>query len=186
MQRTRTGLIGVLIGGFAILAAAQGPAPESGPGWTGLTEPEEVIEARRVMMIEVERQMLPVDRFAAGEEADPGEIKAAATTMEAMLLALPHLFPPTTDRYDPDSREPETRALPDIWQDFDGFLALNGSAETAVTAIIEAEDTDAMRAAARRLRGACDACHARFARPYEPPEVSDEDLEFDFESLLGN
>lgn len=167
-----------------VAAAAQEDLPGDAPGWTGLTEAEEIIEARRVLMIRTEELMLPIDEFAAGVGADGETLRAAAETIEAMLLALPHLFPPTTDRYEPDTLEPETRALPDIWRDFAAFRAMAAAAEEAAAALADAEDEQAARAAALRLRGTCDGCHARFAKPYTPPKVTEEDLSFDFDSVF--
>jgi hypothetical protein len=34
------------------------------------------------------------------------------------------------------------------------------------------------------MRSACDTCHAGFMKPYVPPQVTDEDRNFDFESAL--
>ena len=168
-------------------AEAQGPAgPSAEPGWTGLTEPEEVIEARRVLMVEAQRLMEPVDAFAGGEPADAAVLRANATSLEALLLALPHLFPPTTNRFDPSAHDPPTVALPTIWQRFPAFLTFAESAERSAAALRDAEGTEALRAASARLRGACDTCHGQFMKPYTPPEVLPEDLEFDFESVLPN
>jgi cytochrome c556 len=161
-------------------------APSTEAGWTGLTEPEEVIEARRVLMVEAQRLMLPVDGFAAGEAADAAVLRANATSLEALLLALPHLFPPTTNRFDPSAHDPPTVALPAIWQRFPAFLTFAESAERSAAALRDAQDTEALRAGSARLRGACDTCHAQFMKPYTPPEVKPEDLEFDFESVLPN
>ena len=166
-------------------AASETPdGPGAEAGWTGLTEPDEVIEARRVLMIETERLMKPIDGFIVGEPADAAVLRANATSIEAMLLALPHLFPPTTNRFDPDVLDPPTIALPAIWQRFPAFLTFGESAERAAVALREADDTDALRDASARLRGACDTCHAAFIKPYTPPEVQPEDFEFDFESVL--
>lgn len=186
------GIVALAIGASGCEAPAQDPArdaaqrsaPDERPGWTGITEPEEVIEARRVLMIDVERQMVPIDNFTAGEPADLDALRAAATTIEAMLLAFPHLFPPTTDLYDPTVLESPTTALPAIWQDFDAFLALAESGESAAATMAAADDAEALRSAGRALRATCDACHAQFSRPYVPPEVTQEDLEFDFEAVL--
>ncbi|MBN1239791.1 MAG: cytochrome c [Gammaproteobacteria bacterium] len=183
MKRTWIGVVALaaaVLGGW-VLAQDRGPSGDPRPG---TTDPEEIIEARRVLMIEVERQMIPVDRFAAGEPADPEAVRSAGAAMEAMLLAFPHLFPAKTNLYEPDVREPATRALPEIWQDFDAFLTLAEASESAAAAMADADGDEALRTAGRSLRASCDACHARFARPYVPPQVTEEDLEFDFESVL--
>jgi cytochrome c556 len=159
-------------------------SPNAEPGWTGLTEPGEVIEARRVLMIEAERLMKPIDSFLVGEPADAALLHENATSLEALLLALPHLFPPTTNLFDPSAHDPPTTALPTIWQRFPAFLTFAESAERAAAALRDANDTEALSAAGARLRGACDTCHASFMKPYTPPQTQPEDFEFDFESVL--
>ena len=163
------------------LVAAQVP---SGAGWTGLTEPDEVIEARRLLMLELERLMRPIDAFVTGASIDAAALREDATAIEAMLLAFPHLVPPTTDRSDATVLDPPTIALPAIWQSFDTFLAQAEVAEMAAAALIAAEDEASLREAGMRLRAACDGCHAAFTKPYTPPVVTEEDLNFDFESVL--
>jgi len=160
-------------------------APNSEPGWTGITEPDEVIEARRALMTEVETLMKPVDNFIAGEPADAATLRANAAAIEPMLLALPHLFPPTTNLFDPDALDPPTLALPTIWQRFPAFQTFATSAERAAAALATSEDGEPLRGASARLRASCDACHAAFMKPYTPPVVTDEDREFDFESVLA-
>ena len=160
------------------------PALGAEPGWTGITEPDEVIEARRVLMAEAETLMKPVDSFIVGEPADAAMLRANATAIEAMLLALPHLFPPTTNLFDPDAHDPPTTALPAIWKRFPAFQTFAESAERAAAALATSEDGEPLREASARLRASCDACHAAFMKPYTPPVVTEEDKEFDFESVL--
>lgn len=187
MFRTCIGVIALAVSALGGWAVAQPPGSNEEAGWTGLTEPEEIIEARRVIMIELDRQMQRIERFTLGEQADPESIKSSATTMEAMLLAFPHLFPPTTNVFDPTVLESPTLALPAIWQDFDTFLMLGEAAEMAAATMAATDGVDALRTAGRNLRATCDACHTPFMRAYTPPEVTEEDLEFDFDSLLqGN
>jgi len=165
-------------------ARAQGAAKGAdGAGWTGMTHAEAIVAARRAVMLEVERLMRPLDAHAAGEPADPDMLREAAGTISTFLLAVPHLFPPTTDLYDASAEIPATVARSEIWQDFDAFYEL---AETAAAAAADALTASApdLPAAAARLREACDACHARFMRSYSPPAVSEEDLEFDFDALF--
>lgn len=150
-----------------------------------LADPGEIIEARRLLMVESERLMKPIDSYTIGEPAEPAELRSLATTLEPMLLALPHLFPPTTNLYDPAVLDPPTIALPAIWQRFPAFRAMAENAEHAAADLAAtSDDPEALRAASMRLRTACDACHRAFTQPYTPPVVTDEDLEFDFESAL--
>ena len=161
----------------------QGAAVE-GPGWTGLTEPGEVIEARRLLMVEAERLMKPIDEYSIGLPGDPAALRSAATTLEPLLLALPHLFPPTTNLFDPAAHDPPTIALPAIWQRFAAFQTFAESAERAAAALAAAENGEPLRAASARMRAACDTCHTAFMKPYTPPVVTDDDRDFDFESVL--
>ena len=161
-------------------------APGSEPGWTGITEPNEVIEARRALMTEVETLMKPIDSFIVGEPADAATLRTNATTIEPMLLALPHLFPPTTNLFDPEAHDPPTTALPTIWQRFPAFQTFAESAERAAAALAKSEDGEQpLRDASARLRASCDACHAAFMKPYTPPVVTEEDRNFDFASVLA-
>lgn len=184
MQRTYVVLLALGAIGLAGVSIAQRAEPGAGAGWTGITEPEEVIEARRVLMLRIEQLMRPIDELSAGGQADPEALKLAGATIEAMLLAFPHLFPPTTNLFDASVLEPPTITLPALWEDFSTFLSLAESAEHAAAAVAEAEDLEALRTAGRGLRATCDGCHALFTKPYTPPVFTDEDFEFDFDSVF--
>ena len=159
-------------------------APDADPSWTGLTEPEELIEARRALMDRAEDLMKPIDGFTVGEPADAKELRENAATIGAMLHAVPHLFPPPTNLFDPEALDPPTLALPAIWQRFAAFETFAENAERMAAELEMSEDGEPLRAASMRLRAACDACHAGFMKPYTPPVVTDEDRNFDFDSVL--
>ena len=168
----------------AVSPPGTAPAPDTDPSWTGVVEPEELIEARRALMDRAEDLMKPIDSFTVGEPADPKELRANAETIGAMLLAVPHLFPPTTNRFDPEAHDPPTLALPTIWQRFAAFETFAENAQRMAAALEMSEDGEPLRAASVQLRAACDACHAGFMKPYTPPVVTDEDKNFDFDSVL--
>ncbi|HEX6993240.1 MAG TPA: cytochrome c [Gammaproteobacteria bacterium] len=168
----------------AAVASAQTGAAADGPGWTGATHPDDVIAARRGLMIELEEQMRPIDSHAAGETADPEQLRNAARAIAAMLGAVPHLFPPSTNRYDPEAENPATLALPAVWEDFEAFYAFAGAAKAAAVKMADTTADADLPAAAQSLRGACDACHSAYMRAYTAPKVTPEDLEFDFDSLF--
>ncbi|HEU4625065.1 MAG TPA: cytochrome c [Steroidobacteraceae bacterium] len=166
------------------LACAARPAPDAGPGWTGLTHPEQVITARQELMEHIELLMEPIDTIQVEDVKNPEQLRANAETIEAMLLALPHLFPPTTNRYDPKAEEPATLALPGIWKNFDSFYRLAAAAASAAQKMSETQGKEPLRNASRELRASCDACHTLYLRPYVPPKVLDSDTNFDFDSVL--
>lgn len=168
----------------ATAALADDTAPADGPGWTGLTNPEEVIDAREQLMMEIEQLMKPIDLLAAGERAPPEELRAAARTISKMLLVVPHLFPPSTNLYDPKAETPATIAMPAIWQSFPAFYQMAKASATAAEAFAATKDPSALAAAGLKLRATCDACHAPYLRPYVAEGVSNDDLNFDFDSVL--
>jgi cytochrome c556 len=182
----------VYIAALALAAATTGavlaadPAPTAGPGWTGLTEPEELIEAREALMVEMERIMRPLDSYTIGEPADPDELRSIAQTVSQMMLAIPHLFPPTTNLYDPKAAEPKTLALPPIWKNWDAFEKLAVATHEKAEDVAKMRTPAELRQGALGLRATCDACHAGFLRPYVPAKVEDSDLNFDFDSVLKN
>jgi len=159
------------------------PAAVDGAGWTGTTHAEDIVAARRAVMLEIERLMRPLDAHAAGEPGDPDRLREAAGTISTFLLTVPHLFPPTTDLHDPSAEIPASLARSEIWKDFAAFHDLAEAASDAAADTLTAS-ADELPMAAARLRAACDACHARFMRTYTPPAVTEEDLEFDFDSLF--
>jgi cytochrome c556 len=162
-------------------ASAQSP---SGAGWTGVSSPEDVIAARQALMAELGRLMRPIDALVAAQPSDGAAARDAATALRPLLLALPHLFPPTTNLYDEKTEQPKTLALPAIWQEFAAFYALAGHTSAVATKMAALTDAQALRAAGTELRAACDACHAPYLRPYVASSVSEADLEFDFDSVL--
>ena len=175
------------IGAVALVGVALGAeaGPGDGPGWTGITNPKDVIAARGELMEEIEHLMQPIDTFEVVDTDDLNGLRLAANTVHVMLLALPHLFPPTTNLYDPKADTPATLALPAIWKDFDTFYRLAAAASKAAETMA---DTPAgkqqLRTEGLALRASCDACHALFLRPYHESKVTDADINFDFDSVL--
>jgi cytochrome c556 len=171
--------------GGASTVRADDPLPSDAPGWTGVTHIEDLILARQALMLEIERLMRPLDEFTVGEPADPDDLRSAATTISQMLLAVPHLFPPTTNLYDETSDTPITIALPAIWDSFDTFYTLAGAAADSATALSSMQSDDEIIQGSLNLRASCDACHALFLRPYVASKVTSEDRNFDFDAFFG-
>jgi cytochrome c556 len=195
MKPTLTAMAAVLLAA----CGAPGPAPTgstataptatpvalpAGAGWTGVTLPAEVIKARFELMEHVEELMQPIDLITVGDPAEPAVLRQNAEVIGAMLGALPHLFPPTTNLFDPKAAQPVTLAMPAIWQDFDSFHALAGAAVRAADVMANANTRESRIAASLALRAACDACHAKNLRPYPPPKILPSDYAFDFDAAL--
>jgi cytochrome c556 len=135
-------------------------------------------------MAELERLIIPIDSFTAGEPAGEAQLQAAARTIGTLLWAVPHLFPPTTSSYDAALPEPATNALPALWLDFDTFAELTKAAAATADRMASTAGEEPLRSAGRSVRAGCDGCHALYMREYVPSAVTEEDLEFDFDSFL--
>ena len=175
-----------LAAGLAGLNLAADPPSPAGAGWTGTTNPKDVIAARQQLMMEMERLMQPIDSFTIGEPAEVGDLASAATTISKMLLVVPHLFPPTTNLYDPKAETPVTIALPAIWQSFPAFYAFATAASESAASMASKTKTDDLKAAALSLRGTCDACHTPYLRAYVAETASPADEQFDFDSVFDS
>ena len=185
MQRVLLALlvvVGIVIGGVLLLRNSE-PVTRTGVADSS-TDVMEVIEARRVLMRRVEELMKHIDALTVAETGDLAALHSAAASIEAMMLAFPHLFPPATNLYDASVPETPTSALPAIWGDLPAFRALAEDAEHAAAAIVQADDMERLRTAGRALRASCDECHARFMKAYTPPRVTQEDLDFDFDPVF--
>jgi cytochrome c556 len=169
---------------FVGLTQAASSVPGDGPGWTGVTRIKDVITARQELMEHAEILMEPIDTITVKEVKNEDQLRSNAEAISAMLGAVPHLFPPTTNLYDPKVTEPKTLALPAIWQNFDSFYKLAEAASRAAEAMGDTHGKQQLRTASLALRASCDACHALFLRPYTGPAFQESDYKFDFESAL--
>ncbi len=82
-----------------------------GSGLDGSHPPKDVITARQELMEHIEELMEPIDTIQVRDTNDLDTLRHNGEVISAMLLALPHLFPPTTNLYDPKAQQPETLAL---------------------------------------------------------------------------
>ncbi len=178
-------LLFAVAGALVGTALAADTAPGQGPGWTGVTNPQDVIVARQELMEHIEILMEPIDTITVKDFSSTDQLRTNSEAIGAMLAAVPHLFPPTTNHFDPKVRDPETLALPAIWKDFGSFYKLAAAASSAAESMSETKGgKQEWRTASLKLRASCDACHALFLRPYQPPKVLPSDVSFDFDAAL--
>jgi hypothetical protein len=136
-------------------------------------------------MEHMELLMESIDTIQVEPVRNVEELHMHAEAIGAMLLAVPHLFPPTTNIYNPAGPEFPTLALPKIWQQFDTFYGLAMSASAVAEQMAEASDDAALRAASLKLRASCDACHKLYQRPFMESKPGPEDYQFDFDSAIA-
>jgi cytochrome c556 len=183
-QRLVTNALAAVLVALAGSALAADAIPGQGQGWTGVTMPKAVIAARQEVMEHMEILMKPIDTITVSGVRNVEQLHENAEVLGAILMAVPHLFPPTTNLYDPKVTMPATLALPAIWQNFDSFYSLAAAASKAADTFAITKGDAQLRAASLKLRASCDACHTLYLRKYESPKVLDSDYKFDFESAL--
>lgn len=151
-----------------LIVVWQAAAEERVPGLTGIDRAGDVVQARQLLMAGIEDEMHSLDLAADGKDAPLDELKANAYRINIMLAAFPHLFPPQSKPSTAADAAP-TSAAPDIWQDFDAFYGQSEAAAAAAYDASQAPAMDQLREHARKLRAACDGCHARYMRVEPPP-----------------
>jgi cytochrome c556 len=186
MQRS-AGIV-LVLAAAGVFAGASADEPGAGdlPDSPADVAPEAIIAAREALMVQAEELMKPIDTYTVDDSIDPDLMRTNANAISAMLLALPNLFPKSTDLYDPNVESPATLALPAIWESFASFYGLASAASSAATKLADSFDANELNAASLGLRASCDACHSVYLLPYEEPKVTQEERDFDFDSIFGD
>jgi cytochrome c556 len=139
------------------------------PGLTGTDRPDEVVQARQLLMDGIETEMGVIELALEGKAPDLGDLKARADRISTLLTAFPHLFPPQTKPgVSADGSPSLTTATLAIWQNFDTFYGIAKGAATTAYDASQAGSADQFREHVKKLRGACDDCHAQFMRVETP------------------
>src|SRR5215470_15618264 len=139
------------------------------PGLTGTDRPDEVVQARQLVMDGIETEMGVIELALEGKAPDLGDLKARADRISTLLTAFPHLFPPQTKPgVSADGSPSLTTATLAIWQNFDAFYGIAKNAATAAYDASQAGTADQFREHTKKLRGGCDGCHAQYMK-VEPP-----------------
>lgn len=151
----------------ALAVAIAGPSTARSedrvPGLTGTDRPDEVVQARQLLMDGIETEMGVIELALEGKAPPFDDLKARADRISTLLTAFPHLFPPQTKPGVAADGPPSlTTATLALWQDFDAFYGFaKGAANTAYDAS-QAGTADQFREQAKKLRAACDDCHTKY------------------------
>ena len=164
---------GSLSGGFAaaavmalsimMAASATVRGEDRVPGLTGIDRSDDVIAARQLLMDGIESEMMTIELALEGSAPQLDDLKARADRISTLLTAFPHLFPPQTKPgLAADGSPINTTATPTLWTNFDAFYDIAKGAATAAYDASQAGAADQFREQVKKLRGACDGCHAQF------------------------
>ena|SRR5262245_6043096 len=100
--------------------------------------------------------------FNIGSEGfDSSIVQRSAQAIAMSAHQIPDLFPK-------GSTDPNSRALPAIWENWDKFTGLAKQLEDqaqSLSSAAGAEDDENLHAKANKMFGTCKACHDQFRRP---------------------
>jgi cytochrome c556 len=126
------------------------------------------IFARKILMDTIDTNMDDIDwMLHSGKPIDLTQTYQHADTMSVMLMAFPHLFPPSTNQWQPNAkRDParDTFASPDIWTNFTDFYQQTTTASKLAFNASQSKREDDFRKTMATLRTACDSCHALYVK----------------------
>jgi cytochrome c556 len=130
--------------------------------------PKDTIFARKIMMDAISRNMDELEGMTSSAGAiNLPEGREHADAISVMLMAFPHLFPPSTNLWKPNvDRDPgrDTYASPDVWTKFADFYAKAANASKVAYNASRAEHEVAFKTFVASLRTACDSCHAVYLK----------------------
>jgi cytochrome c556 len=146
-----------------VAAAVKVRSEDRIPGLTGIDRSDDVIAARQLLMDGVESEMMVIELALEGSAPQFDDLKARADRISTLLTAFAHLFPPQTKPgVAADGSPINTTATLAIWQDFDAFYGISKDGATAAYDASQAGTADQFREQVKKLRSACDGCHAQY------------------------
>jgi cytochrome c556 len=154
--------IAAIAASIAFSLAAAGQEPASPP-------PADTIFARKTLMNTINSSMDEIEAMLApGAKIDSAEAREHADLISVLLMAFPHLFPPSTnqwrERADRDAAL-DTYASPEVWLHFADFYARAGAASKSAMEASRAMNRAEFQTKISELRNACDGCHAAYQKP---------------------
>jgi cytochrome c556 len=162
-----------LAASVCVLAIAAGvslsaSAPNNTTGLTGIDRADDVIMARQMLMEGMEDEMSVVEVAAENDkDLKLPDLQARAYNMQRLLAAFAHLFPPQT-RPPTDGSPSTTSASPAVWENFDDFYGRVTDAAMTAFDLGQSDTADKFRAQVKKLRVACDSCHAVYMKVEAP------------------
>jgi cytochrome c556 len=139
-------------------AVAQDPNPST---------PKDMIFARKTLMDSIGTNMYAIDGMLETGKIDLDKGRANAESISAMLMAFPHLFPPSTNLWKPNAPRDaatDTLADPAIWESRSFFYRDATAASKYAFEASRAQNVADFSKSARDLRLTCDGCHSTYQK----------------------
>ena len=152
---------------FAILAAAPASAEDTPPA-KDLPPVKDTIFARKILMGAIDMNMDEIETMLLPEgKLELNDAQEHAETISTMLMAFPHMFPPSSNQWKPGvERDPamDTFASPDLWANFSDFYQRADAASKVAWAASRAKKANEFKPLIAQLRAACNGCHAAYQK----------------------
>jgi cytochrome c556 len=157
----------VAIGAAWLAAAVLGTSFVATAQDQSVATAKDVIFARKTLMSTLSDNMDQIEGMISTNKIDLDDAHEHADTVSVMLLAFPHLFPPSSNQWKPNADiDPatDTYASPDVWTKFSDFYQRANAASKTAYNMSRAEKADDLKARTAELRTACNACHAQYLK----------------------
>jgi cytochrome c556 len=128
---------------------------------------KDVIWARKTLMASIGDNADRISYMISERNIDLHDAHEHARNISVMLMAFPHLFPPSSNQWkegadlDPAT---DTIASPDIWTDFAYFYKLASGVAKIADDMRRADNEEEVKSLNRALGINCDLCHALFLK----------------------
>ncbi len=130
--------------------------------------PKDAIFARKIVMGAIGSHMDEIDTMLETGKIDLAEGRDHADAISVLLMAFPHLFPPSTNQWKPDvARDPgtDTFAAPEVWTRYADFYKQAADSSKTAYNVSRAQNDEEFKKFGAQLRASCDACHATYMKP---------------------
>jgi len=164
IRRSRTVAAACFILASGVFASSFAARGQDG----GLPPPKDTIFARKILMGAIDMNMDEIETMLApGGKFVPADAVEHSDTISIMLMSFPHLFPPSTNQWQPNAdRDPalDTVASPDLWKNFSDFYQRAQAASKLALDATRAKSGNEFKGLIVQLRAACNGCHAAYMK----------------------
>jgi cytochrome c556 len=147
---------------FAALAASPAARAQDQAAMT-----KDVILARKTVMDSLSDKMDQIEEMISTNKIKLDTARDLADTISVMFMAFPHLFPQSSNQWNPNGNgDPgtDTFASPDVWTKFADFYQRAAAASKAAFTMSHAEKDDELKSGTAELRKDCNACHEAYLK----------------------
>jgi cytochrome c556 len=128
---------------------------------------KDAIFARKILMDTIGHNTDELETMVETGKIDLAEGTEHADNVSVMLMAFPHLFPPSSNQWKPNLERDsgtDTFAAPEVWTRFSDFYLQASNASKLAYKVSRADSEAEFKTLFGELRESCNACHAAFLK----------------------